>query len=176
MNQMLSRLLKKLSKIFGVDAKVRYVPAAKRLVNQKFYDQRADEWRERGVAIGKNTRIINDLDWVNPHLITIGDNCVIGGWVLAHGPLGGGRHVRIGHNVYIGWNAIILPGVNIGDNCIIGAGSVVTKDVLSNMVVAGNPAKVVRERPLEDLVETLSAMNAAAYIGAKMPISGNEDN
>ncbi|ROT24339.1 serine acetyltransferase [Muribaculaceae bacterium Isolate-113 (HZI)] len=49
----------------------------------------------------------------------------------------------IGNNVYIGAGAIIMNPVNIGDNVIIGAGSVVTKDVPSNCVVAGNPAKVI---------------------------------
>jgi len=52
--------------------------------------------------------------------------------------------VRIGRNCWIGTNAIILPGVQIGDNVIIGAGSVVTKSFPSNVVIAGNPAKVIR--------------------------------
>jgi|GEM_PF-1689583 len=49
----------------------------------------------------------------------------------------------IGNNVFLGANAVILPGVCIGDNVIIGAGSVVTKDIASNMIVVGNPARVV---------------------------------
>jgi len=52
--------------------------------------------------------------------------------------------VRIGHNVWIGMNAIILKGVTIGDNSVIAAGSVVSKSVSANTVVAGNPAVVVR--------------------------------
>ncbi len=52
--------------------------------------------------------------------------------------------VTIGNNVWIGGNATILPGVAIGDNCVIGAGCVVTKDVESNTVVAGNPARVIK--------------------------------
>lgn len=51
----------------------------------------------------------------------------------------------IGDNVYIGAGAIIMNPVNIGDNVIIGAGSVVTKDIPSNCVVAGNPAKIIEE-------------------------------
>jgi acetyltransferase-like isoleucine patch superfamily enzyme len=52
----------------------------------------------------------------------------------------------IEENVFIGSRAIIMPGVNrIGKNAIIGAGSVVTKEVLPNVVVAGNPAKVINE-------------------------------
>ena len=50
------------------------------------------------------------------------------------------RKTKIGNNVRIGSNATILP-VTIGDNVIIGAGSVVTKDISSNTVVKGNPAK-----------------------------------
>lgn len=53
--------------------------------------------------------------------------------------------VIIGKHVWIGAGATILKGVTIGDNAIIGAGSVVTKDVKPNCIVAGNPAKVIRE-------------------------------
>ena len=50
----------------------------------------------------------------------------------------------IGKNVFIGCNALILKGVHVGDNAVIGAGSVVSKDVPANCVVAGNPAVVVK--------------------------------
>ena len=53
--------------------------------------------------------------------------------------------VRIGRNCWIGANAAILPGVTIGDNVVIGAGSVVTKDIPSNVVAVGNPCRVLRE-------------------------------
>jgi len=52
---------------------------------------------------------------------------------------------RIGKNCFIGGRSLILPGVTIGDGCIVGAGSVVTKDVPSGTIVAGNPAKVIHE-------------------------------
>jgi acetyltransferase-like isoleucine patch superfamily enzyme len=51
--------------------------------------------------------------------------------------------ITIGNNVNIGWNALIMPGVTIGDNVIIGTGAVVTKDIPSNSVAAGVPAKVI---------------------------------
>jgi maltose O-acetyltransferase len=54
----------------------------------------------------------------------------------------GARPVRIGHNVWIGGGAIVLPGVTVGDDAVIGAGSVVTRDVPPGAVVVGNPAKV----------------------------------
>lgn len=53
--------------------------------------------------------------------------------------------VHIGNNVWIGANAVVLPGVTIGDNSVIGAGSVVTKDIPANVVAVGNPCKVIRE-------------------------------
>lgn len=52
--------------------------------------------------------------------------------------------VSIGENAFIGVNSLILPGVKVGDNTIVGAGSVVTKDTGDNVVVAGNPARVIR--------------------------------
>jgi maltose O-acetyltransferase len=52
--------------------------------------------------------------------------------------------VTIGSDVWIGGGAVILPGVTIGDNVVIGAGSVVTKNIPSNCVAVGNPARVVK--------------------------------
>ena len=54
------------------------------------------------------------------------------------------KKIKIGNNVQIGAGAIVLAGITIGNNVVIGAGSVVTKDVQSNSVVAGNPAKIIR--------------------------------
>ena len=51
--------------------------------------------------------------------------------------------IEVMDNVFIGCNSTILPGIKIGPNSVIGAGSVVTKDVKPNTVVAGNPAKVI---------------------------------
>ncbi|MCV6039074.1 galactoside O-acetyltransferase, partial [Escherichia coli] len=48
-------------------------------------------------------------------------------------------------NVWIGANSVVLPGVTIGENSVIGAGSVVTKDIPSNVVAVGNPCRVLRE-------------------------------
>ena len=52
--------------------------------------------------------------------------------------------IYIGNNVWIGGNAVINPGVRIGDNSVIGSGSVVTRDIPSGVVAAGNPCKVLR--------------------------------
>jgi acetyltransferase-like isoleucine patch superfamily enzyme len=50
----------------------------------------------------------------------------------------------IGRNSFVGTSAVIMPGVRIGDGSIVGAGSVVTKDVPSGVIVAGNPAKIIK--------------------------------
>ena len=52
--------------------------------------------------------------------------------------------VHIGRNCWIGSGAIILPGITIGDNVVVGAGSIVTKDLPSNVVAVGNPCRVLR--------------------------------
>ena len=61
----------------------------------------------------------------------------------------------IGNDVWIGQNALILPGVHIGDGAIIGANSVVSKDVPPYTVAAGNPARFIRNRFDEELTELL---------------------
>jgi acetyltransferase-like isoleucine patch superfamily enzyme len=55
--------------------------------------------------------------------------------------------IRIGSNVWIGFDCCVLPGVRIGDNAVVGARSLVTQDVPPNTLVAGNPARVVRPLP-----------------------------
>ena len=87
--------------------------------------------------------------------IIIGDRCTIthGCIILSHdrskkridlNDKGKGT-VRLGNDVFIGVNSVILRDVTIGDYSIVGAGSVVTKDVPPNVVVAGNPAKIIRK-------------------------------
>lgn len=86
--------------------------------------------------------------------VTIGDNVMCGTNVMI-----GDRNdhenlypewqpspVTIGSNVWIGMNSIVMRGVTIGDNTIIGAGSIVTKDVPANVIAAGIPCKVIKER------------------------------
>jgi acetyltransferase-like isoleucine patch superfamily enzyme len=85
---------------------------------------------------------------INPKGIHIGEYSRItrNAIVLAH------DHCRklktdtyIGNYTVVGINSIVLPGVRIGDHVFIGAGSVVTKDIPSNCIAAGNPAKVIKE-------------------------------
>lgn len=63
--------------------------------------------------------------------------------------------VFIGNNVWIGDNVIILSGVRIGDGTVIGAGSVVTKDIPPYSIAVGNPAKVIKKRFDDQIVEQL---------------------
>ena len=62
------------------------------------------------------------------------------------------KPIHIGKKVWIGANAVILPGVHIGDGSIIGAGSVVNRDIPENVIAAGNPCKVIREITEADIV------------------------
>ena len=103
----------------------------------------------------------NRNTWINAYGgITIGNNVLIGPSVIIHSAnhkiptkkdqiLGSGHQknpVIIGNDIWIGANALILPGVRIGDGCVIGAGSVVTKNVEPYSIVGGNPAKKIRDR------------------------------
>jgi len=61
--------------------------------------------------------------------------------------------IKIGSNVWIGSNSIILPSINIGSNVIIGAGSIVTKDIPPNSIAVGNPCKVIKHKtPYNNIV------------------------
>ncbi|KAJ3108465.1 hypothetical protein HDU97_001172 [Phlyctochytrium planicorne] len=83
------------------------------------------------VLIGPNVQIYTAYHPLEPELRTLG------GPELA-------KEIKIGNDVWIGGSAVILPGVTIGDGSVIGGGSVVTKDVEPRVVVAGNPARVIR--------------------------------
>lgn len=94
------------------------------------------------------------LDKLFPEGIHIGENTLVAGGVkiLSHDHckrVGDNQpfltHTYIGKNCFIAVNAIILPGVKIGNEVIVGAGAVVTKDIPSNTVVVGNPAKIIRK-------------------------------
>lgn len=63
-----------------------------------------------------------------------------------------GKPINIGSNCWIGANVTVLPGVNIADNVVVGAGSVVTHDLASGAIYAGNPAKKIRDITKEDSI------------------------
>ena len=61
----------------------------------------------------------------------------------------------IGNDVWIGYGAVVLNGVNIGDGAVVAAGAIVTKDVAPYSIVGGNPAKTIRMRFSDDIIEQL---------------------
>lgn len=68
------------------------------------------------------------------------------------------HHVTVGHDVWIGHNATLMPGVSVGNGAVIGSGSVVTKDVAPYSVAVGVPAKPIRQRFEDDVIEKLERM------------------
>ena len=117
-------------------------------------------WGGKHVHFGNNVYANFNLTLVDDTHIYIGDNTMIGPNVtlataghpiLPELRLKGYQFnipIHIGKNCWWGTGVIVLPGVSIGDNSVIGAGSVVTKDIPSNVVAYGNPCKVVR--PISD--------------------------
>lgn len=108
----------------------------------------------KNITVGKNVFINACCHFQDQGGITLGDNCLVGHNVvfatLNHGFAPEERQsmlpapIVVGRNVWIGSNSTILQGVTIGDNSIIAAGSVVTKDVPANAIVAGAPARFIR--------------------------------
>ena len=109
----------------------------------------------KNIIIGKNVFINACCRFQDQGGIEIGDGCLIGHNVtiatLNHdfNPQKRAnitsKPVKLGKNVWIGSDSTILPGVIVGDGAIVGAGSVVTKNVLPNTIVAGNPAKFIKK-------------------------------
>lgn len=108
----------------------------------------------KNITVGKNVFINACCHFQDQGGITLGDNCLVGHNVvfatLNHDFAPEERQsmlpapIVVGRNVWIGSNSTILQGVTIGDNSIIAAGSVVTKDVPANAIVAGVPARFIR--------------------------------
>jgi len=118
--------------------------------------------RSQGIAVGKNTIFYQpetvEIDKQRPWMVKIGEYCKITRGVIilqhdysrsvlrrAYGDIvAESKKTTIGNNVFIGMNSIILMGANVGNNVIIGAGSIVSGNIPDNVVVAGNPAKIIR--------------------------------
>jgi acetyltransferase-like isoleucine patch superfamily enzyme len=108
----------------------------------------------KNITLGKRIFINSGCKFQDQGGVVIGDDCLIGhNAVLAtlNHDLAPKRRadmhpapIVIGHNVWIGSNVTVLPGVTIGDDAVVAAASVVTKDVPENSVVVGSPARVMR--------------------------------
>lgn len=97
-----------------------------------------------GAEIGDKSMI--DMGAVLGGRAIVGKNSHIGANAVLAGVVepASAQPVRIGDNVIVGANAVVLEGVQVGDNAVVGAGAIVTKDVAENEVVAGVPAKVLK--------------------------------
>jgi acetyltransferase-like isoleucine patch superfamily enzyme len=112
--------------------------------------------KSQGVKIGKNCRLINVKFGSEPYLITLGDHVSAtetrfithdgGVWVFRdkEPDIDVLSPIKVGNNVFLGLGVIVMPGVAIGDNVVIGAGAVVVKDIPSNTVAVGVPAKPIK--------------------------------
>lgn len=108
------------------------------------------------IEIGENFYANHNLVILDANKVTFGNNVFIGpncGFYTSGHPMDKelrrkvefAKPITIGSDVWIGGNVCVMPGVTIGDNTVIGAGSVVTKDIPSNVVAVGNPCKVKKE-------------------------------
>lgn len=109
------------------------------------------------ITVGDNFYCNFDNIFLDIAPITIGKNCMFGPncqlYTAAHpinpmkrnSGLEFGKPITIGDNVWLGGSVVILPGVTLGDNVVVGAGSVVTKSFPNDVVIGGNPARVIKE-------------------------------
>ncbi|MDF7638064.1 2,3,4,5-tetrahydropyridine-2,6-dicarboxylate N-acetyltransferase [Lactobacillus sp. ESL0791] len=107
-----------------------------------------------GAEIGANSMI--DMGAVVGGRAIVGQNVHLGANAVLAGVIepASAKPVTIGDNVLIGANAVVLEGVQVGNNAVIGAGAVVTEDVAPNTVVAGVPAKVIKQVDAETKSKT----------------------
>jgi acetyltransferase-like isoleucine patch superfamily enzyme len=138
-------------------------------------EEYAEFLRRRGgfFHIGENCWIMRTANITDPAYVRLGNNVMLSACTLlghegsihmlqqAYGVvLDKVGKVDIGDNVFIGHQAIVLPGVTIGSNVIVGAGSVVTRDISDGDIVVGVPARVVGRT--DEYVERLAAQTASA--------------
>jgi acetyltransferase-like isoleucine patch superfamily enzyme len=127
-------------------------------------DRRNNYLRNKGVKIGQGCKIHTVSFSTEPYLIEIGNGARIasGTQFITHdgsvncfpGEVDGGifGKIKLGNNVFIGNNSIILLNTTIGDNCVIGAGSVVRGQFPNDSVIVGNPAKVLMKTSVQKML------------------------
>ncbi len=146
------------------------------------------EWLGDKLIIGKFCQIASGVEFVmnganhQINAVSTFPFYTLEGWdmqppAMADLPLKG--DTVIGNDVWIGQNATILPGVHIGNGAIIGAGSVVGNDVEAYTIVAGNPAKPIRKRFDDSLIEILEKLKwwdkSIDEINALIPLLTSSD-
>ncbi len=111
-----------------------------------------------GAVIGEGSMI--DMGAVLGGRATVGKNCHIGAGAVLAGVIepASAEPVRIGDGTLVGANAVVIEGVQVGKNCVVAAGAVVIDDVPDNMVVAGCPAKVIKQR--DEKTDSKTALEA----------------
>lgn len=102
--------------------------------------------------IGEGVHVISENHLMNRASLSFDHQFGSGSLQESRGP------IEIGNSVWIGDNAIVLAGVKIGDGAVVGAGAVVTRDVEPFTIVAGSPARPIRRRFDEDVIEALLAI------------------
>ena len=146
------------------------------------------EWNGDKLIIGKFCQIAAGVEFVmnganhQMNAVSTFPFYTLEGWDMAPPapadlPIKG--NTVIGNDVWIGQNAVILPGVHVGDGAIIGANSIIGSDVSPYTIVAGNPAKVLRKRFDEDFIQILLAWKwwdkSIEEIQALIPTLTNSD-
>ena len=107
-----------------------------------------------GAVIGAGTMI--DMGAVLGGRATVGKNCHVGAGAVLAGVIepASAKPVIIDDNVLIGANAVVIEGVHVGENAVIAAGAVVIEDVPANKVVAGCPAKIIKDKDSNTTLKT----------------------
>ncbi|WP_368251577.1 chorismate mutase [Enterococcus sp. 2201sp1_2201st1_B8_2201SCRN_220225] len=118
------------------------------------------------IHVGKQFYANFDCTFLDICPITFGDNCMLGPGVQIltathplhpakrNSGLEAGKPITIGDNAWLGGGVIIIPGVTLGDNVVVAAGAVVTKSFGDNVVLGGNPARVIKTIDLEETTVT----------------------
>ena len=111
-----------------------------------------------GAVVGEGSMI--DMGAVLGGRATVGNNCHIGAGAVLAGVIepASAKPVTIGDGTLVGANAVVIEGVQVGRNCVVAAGAVVIDDVPDNKVVAGCPAKIIKER--DDKTNSKTALEA----------------